>query len=100
MMELLTVAELRRWGFSIREIQLVVRNLRELSGQGRPLASLTLVISGNDLAWKGEEELGDPPVSALRKPGQCLMMFPAGERHAQLLTELVGPALTARDGKR
>jgi DNA-binding transcriptional MerR regulator len=79
LMELATVAELREAGFSTRQIKDAVENLRRMSGADRPLASLTLVVRGRDIAWRTPEQI-PAEISALRKPGQRLMLFPIGER--------------------
>ena len=87
-MELLTVMELRQAGISMQCILRAVQNLRSLSGYARPLAGLSLVISGEDVVWRDEDELSDTAVSALRRPAQRLMVFPVGERHASLLHDM------------
>jgi DNA-binding transcriptional MerR regulator len=94
LMELLAVAELRQAGFSLQAVRQAVENLRYLTGRARPLANLTLVISGNDIVWRDEEDVAEAQVSALRKPGQRLMVFPVGERHAELMRQLA-PAASA-----
>lgn len=88
LMELVTVIELRQAGLSTSEIRGVVASLRGISGGDTPLAQLTLVISGGDIAWRDVETLTSTTVSALRHPGQRLMVFPAGERHSALLDRL------------
>jgi len=88
LMELLAVSELRHAGFSLQEIRRAVDNLRELTGHERPLAKLTLVVSGNDIAWKDAEELADIPMSALHYPGQRLMVLPVGKMHSDLVERL------------
>jgi hypothetical protein len=87
-MELLAVVELRQAGFSTPAIRRAVENLRHLSGEDRPLARLTLVVSGSDIAWKDAHELRGVALSALHQPGQRLMIFPVGERHLELLHQL------------
>jgi len=88
LMELLAIIELRKAGFSAQSIHRAVENLRTLSGHTRPLAGLTLVVDGGDLAWKDATELSAMPISALHKPGQRLMVFPIGEQHAEMLHQL------------
>lgn len=93
LMELLAIIELRNAGFSVHSIRRAVDNLRNLSGHIRPLAGLTLVVDGSDIAWKDADELSAMPISALHKPGQRLMIFPIGERHAEMLHQLHADAL-------
>ena len=50
---------------------------------------LTLVVSGNDIVWKDGLELSEVTISALQMPGQRLMVFPVGERHAAMLHDLL-----------
>ena len=88
LLELLAVIELRQAGFSTQAIRRAVENLRELSGQDRPLAHLTIVVDGLDIIWKETHELSDITISALHTPGQRLMIFPVGERHTELLHQL------------
>lgn len=88
LMELLAVSELRHAGFSLQEVRRAVDNLRELTGHNRPLAQLTLVVSGNDIAWKNAEELATIPVSVLQSPGQRLMVLPVGKMHSDLVGRL------------
>jgi len=88
LLELLAVAELRQAGFPLQSIRRAVQNLRGLTGQDRPLARLTLVVSGKDIAWKDADDLSDVTISALRQPGQRLMVFPIGEKHSELLDRL------------
>src|SRR5258708_1366571 len=87
-MELLAIIELRNAGFSLQSVRRAVENLRELSGHARPLAGLTLVVAGGDIAWKDADELEEMPISALHKPGQRLMIFPIGEHHVRMLQRL------------
>lgn len=100
LLELLAVVELREAGFPLQAIRRAVENLRSLSGQDRPLARLTLIVSGKDIAWKDSRELSDVTISALRRPGQRLMVFPIGERHTEMLHRLSGDSepVTAGDG--
>jgi hypothetical protein len=88
LMELLTVMELRQAGISMQSTLRAVQNLRSLSGHARPLARLSLVIAGDDVVWRDADELSGTAVSALRRPGQRLMVFPVGERHAALLHDM------------
>ncbi len=88
LMELVAVSELRQAGFSLQEIRRAVDNLRELTGHERPLAQLTLVVCGNDIAWKNADELADLPMSALHYPGQRLMVLPVGKMHTDLVERL------------
>ncbi len=88
LLELLAVVELREAGFSMQAIHRAVENLRELSGQHRPLAGLTIVVDGGDILWKDADEVSETPISALRRPGQRLMIFPIGEQHAGYLQAL------------
>jgi DNA-binding transcriptional MerR regulator len=88
LLELLAVIELRQVGFSLQEIRRAVENMRTLSGQTRPLAQVTVVVTGKDITWQDSEEISMTAVSSLRKPGQTLMIFPIGEKHAKLLHEL------------
>ena len=92
LMELLAVIELRQAGFDTRDIRRAVENLRSLSGQTCPLARLTLLIAGNDIAWRDAGEFADTAVSALRKPGQRLLILPIGEQHEALIRQLEGRA--------
>lgn len=88
LMELAAIIELRKAGFSLQSIRRAVENLRGLSGHIRPLAGLTLVVAGGDIVWKDADELSMMPISALHKPGQRLMIFPIGERQAEMLHRL------------
>lgn len=88
LLELLAVVELRQAGFPLQSIRRAVDNLRGLSGYDRPLSRLTLVVNGKDIAWKDSNELTDITISALRQPGQRLMVFPIGENHSELLYQL------------
>ncbi len=89
LMELVAITELRKAGVPLQAIRRAVENLRELSGYARPLARLTLVVDGGDIAWKDADELAIMPISALHKPGQRLMIFPVGEQHAEMLHRLL-----------
>jgi DNA-binding transcriptional MerR regulator len=91
LLELLSVLELRQAGFSLQAIRRTVENLRELTGHARPLVRLILVVCGRDIAWKDAHELSDITISALQRPGQRLMVFPIGERYAELLHQLGTP---------
>jgi len=93
LMELLAIIELRKAGVPLQSIRRAVENLRELSGYDRPLANLTLVVNGGDIAWKDAEEVSTMPISALHKPGQRLMIFPIGEQHAEMLHQLEARSL-------
>jgi hypothetical protein len=93
-MELLAVAELKEAGFSTQAIRRAVGNLRDLTGHDRPLARLTLVVEGNDIAWRDIADLEGRKFSALRRPGQRLMVFPVGEAHARLIAQLAAEAAT------
>lgn len=97
LLELLAVLELRDAGFSGQAIRRAVENLRQLSGHERPLVRLTLIVSGKDIAWKDALELSDVTISALHKPGQRLMIFPVGERHAEILYQLQALAPSTSD---
>jgi DNA-binding transcriptional MerR regulator len=88
LMELLAVITLRDAGISLQAIRRAVENLRALSGQAQPLASLTIMVVGDDIVWKDASEIGDIPTSALHKPGQRLMIFPIGEQHSEILEQL------------
>ena len=88
LLELLAVIELRQAGFPLQAIRRAVANLRELTGQDRPLARLTLLVSGKDIVWRDSNELTDVTISALQQPGQRLMVFPIGEQHSELLRQL------------
>lgn len=88
LLELTAIIELQAAGFTGREIRRAVENLRQLLGYERPLAQITLVVCGNDIAWKSACELDSVPVSTLHAPGQRLMVFPVGERHAEWLSQL------------
>ncbi len=88
LMELVAIIELRRAGVPLQSIRRAVENLREISGHARPLARLTMVVDGGDIAWKDADELAVMPISALHKPGQRLMIFPVGEQHAEMLHQL------------
>jgi DNA-binding transcriptional MerR regulator len=88
LVELLAVVELRQVGFSLQAIRRAVENLRELSGQHRPLARLTLVVVGRDIVWKDSNEISDMTISALHRPGQRLMVLPIGEKQVELLRQL------------
>jgi DNA-binding transcriptional MerR regulator len=88
LMELLAIIELRNAGFSLQAVRRAVDNLRDLSGHARPLAGLTLVVIDKDIVWKDADEVSAMPVSALHQPGQRLMIFPIGERHAEMLHRL------------
>ena len=91
LMELLTVIELRNAGLSLRDIRRSVEHLRAMAEEPRPLARLSLVVSGSDIAWRDDSEVSTVAVSALRKPGQRLMVFPMGEKHAELAKLLEAP---------
>jgi hypothetical protein len=88
LLELLAVMELRHAGIPMQSIRQAVENLRDLSGHERPLARLTLIVSGTDIAWTDADDLTGVAVSALHKPGQRLMIFPVGELHAEMLHQL------------
>lgn len=88
LLELLTVVEMRNAGISIGAIRRAVENLRRITGHERPLAHLTLVVQGDDIVWRHSEEVEEAQISALHHPGQRLMIFPLGERHHSLVTEL------------
>ena len=88
LLELLAVIELRQAGVPMQAIRRTVENLRQLSGRDRPLARLTLVVSGRDIVWKDALELSGVTVSALHTPGQRLMVFPVGELHTEMLLQL------------
>lgn len=75
-------------GFSTQSIRKAVENLRQLTGEERPLARLMLVISGADIAWRDQEDFDSLPISALIAPGQRLMVLPVGRKHAEILSEL------------
>jgi hypothetical protein len=45
-------------------------------------------VSGSDVVWKDAHELDEVRISALHQPGQRLMVFPVGERHAEWLQQL------------
>ena len=87
-MELLTVAKLREIGFDNKKIKRVVANLRTWSGEAHPLAALTLVVRGQDIAWRPTAEISHMEVSALQQPGQMLLVFPFGELHEGLVQQL------------
>lgn len=86
--EILAIKELRNAGFSLQAIRKTVEHLQTLSGADRPLAELTLVVVGQDIIWKNASDLTNEKVSALQEPGQRLMVFPVGEKHSKLLTQL------------
>ena len=86
--ELLAVVELKNAGFSTQAIRRAVENLRDLSGYDRPLSQMNIVVDGSDILWKDGNELSEVTISALRTPGQRLMVFPVGERHTELLHQL------------
>lgn len=88
LLELLAVKELRAAGFSLQSIQLAVENLREMSGEDRPLGRLLLVVHGDDIVWRDASSLDGLTVSALRQPGQRLMVFHVGEEHASIVRRL------------
>jgi DNA-binding transcriptional MerR regulator len=88
LLELLAVVELRQAGVPMQAIRRAVENLRQLSGHERPLARLTLIVSGKDIVWKDALELSGVTISALHKPGQRLMVFPVGEIHTEMLLQL------------
>ena len=86
--ELLAVLELKDAGFTTQAIRKAVDNLRELSGHDRPLSQLNIVVDGTDILWRDGNELSEVTISALHTPGQRLMIFPVGERHAKMLHQL------------
>jgi len=88
LMELVAVVELRNAGFLTQAIRCAIENLRELSEQHRPLAPLTLLVNGTETAWEDATDISGVTISALHRPGQRLMIFPLGERHAELLHQL------------
>lgn len=88
LMEVETVMACRRCGISLQSIRKAVEALRELSGQERPLARLTLVITGSDLLWFPDTELKGKRISTLQKPGQILLVFPISQRIEELAAEL------------
>ena len=97
LLEFIAVVELREAGFSGQAVRRAVDNLRQLSGYERPLARLTLLVNGKDIVWKDAHDLDGVTLSALHQPGQRLMVFPVGEKHAELLRQLeihqpIGPA--------
>ena len=88
LLELLAVIELRDAGVSIQKIRKAVENLRQITGEERPLAHLSLIVQGEDVIWKQSDEVEHSQISALHHPGQRLMVFPIGERHRALLHDL------------
>ncbi|MDT7858185.1 MerR family transcriptional regulator [Rubrivirga sp. S365] len=88
LLELLAVKELKAAGFSLRAIRRAVGNLRGLSGEDRPLGRLSLVVHGDDIAWRDASALDGMTVSALRHPGQRLMVFHVGEEHTDVVRRL------------
>src|SRR4051812_25022401 len=66
LLELTTILELRAAGISMQAIRVAVERLRALSGQDRPLARLTLVVSGGDLQWQDADEISSTMISVLR----------------------------------
>jgi DNA-binding transcriptional MerR regulator len=84
LLELITVARLKEFGFSTQAIRKSVEELRRMSGEARPLATLALVAAGNDLLW----QRGDVSISTLRKPGQVVLLIPIGEQAEDLLRQL------------
>jgi|GEM_PF-2095702 len=88
LLELLAVIELRQAGFSLQAVRRAIETVRKLSGHEHPLAHLTLVIVGKDIAWKESDEISQAMVSTLVQPGQRLMLFPIGEKHAHLMEQL------------
>jgi DNA-binding transcriptional MerR regulator len=97
LLELVTVAELRRHGFTLQEIKRAVRYLHEFLGEHHSLASANLVAVGSDLTWESADGLGEKlQMSVLHHPGQLLLVFPAGVVHRQLVRALE-PAGEERD---
>lgn len=87
LLELVAVSQLREAGIPVPSIRQVIENLRSLTGHERPLATVLLVVVGNDVIV---EDVIDPSLltSVLQRPTQRVMVFPIGEQHAQLLDEL------------
>ncbi len=83
LLEVVTVMELRRAGFSLQAIRQAVENLRQLTSQQRPLLQLMAVATGDDIVWA---ESSDPVmlVSTYHKPGQRILLVPVGEATAEL----------------
>ncbi len=104
LLELLAVVALREAGFSTGELRRAVEQLRTRPGQERPFVGLTLVVSGEAIAWMDDEELALRSVGALRQPGQRLLVLPVGARHEGFLRQLApgrggaGPAPLSEGG--
>jgi len=89
LLEVSTIIELRAAGFTTKQIRRAVKNLRELGGPNRPLARLSLLVSGKDLVRKNAADLDGLTISALATPGQRPMVFPMGEIQERLLARLL-----------
>jgi hypothetical protein len=84
LLELLTIIELRGAGVSLQAIARAIENLRNISGESRPMAKFILVVRGKDIVWSDEDSLASMTFSALRSPGQRLLVFPIGRQHAEI----------------
>ena len=93
LLEFVVVQNLVSVGFKFPAIREAFQNLRKLSGQERPFSKLNVVVSGKDILWKDTDDLSE--VSALRQPGQALMIFPVSEQHEQLLQKLLSGEQTS-----
>lgn len=78
LLEAVTVKGLRHAGISLQAVRRAVEELRRLTGEQRPLATLVIVALGDDIVWK---EADDVPgyISAHRRPGQRVLQIPVGE---------------------
>ena len=85
LLEVLAVRDLRSAGFLVQDIHRAVKNVREMMDQEHPLVGITLVIVGDDVLVRSED---DSYFSALRRPTQRVMVFPIGNEHAQLVAVL------------
>jgi len=83
--ELVTVSQLRKYGFSTRSVKKAITTLRALSGLDRPLAEqLTLVVAGDDLTWVQ----GELAVSLLKHPAQAFLAIRVSDIYSDLIRRL------------
>jgi len=83
LLKLVTLLELRRVGISLPSIRKAAEALHQHTREERPLATLVIVIIGDDITWSDEGDIADL-ISARRQPGQRLIILPIGEKLEQL----------------
>jgi DNA-binding transcriptional MerR regulator len=88
LVELVTVVQLRAVGFSMQKIKAAVKELKEMTGEGRPLSGkLTLVFADGELGWRPTGMAEDMAVSAMRSR-QVFMLFPIEQLTTDLLAKM------------